>query len=210
MPWQAGFNSLFYALNPRYIPFVDPCTFIPQDFMHLELDGIMRYEFAYLVYSLIRVHNFFTLPQLNKAIQSFDWPKGHKVPPLRVNLLQGTKHGRPKSSTTSGLSASQQLHLALHRCIVPVPCCPRMMLPSACGPSPLPFRPATAHLLGICWSGSRPAGQPPMPPGMYIYNPLPPPRAAVWPLWGHSYHLKLLRPAQHGVRGWRTCATSRR
>eukprot|EP00962_Isochrysis_galbana_P046888 scaffold18990_cov152-Isochrysis_galbana.AAC.2 len=84
--------------------------------MHLELDGIMRYEFAYLVYSLIRVHNFFSLPELNKAIQRFDWPKGHKVPALRANLLQGTKHGRPKSGTTSGLSASQQLHLALHRC----------------------------------------------------------------------------------------------
>jgi len=113
---QAGFNSLYYALNPEYIPYVDPCVFLPQDFMHLELDGLLRMELAYLVFSLVRVHEFCTLDDINTAIQSYSWPPGHKPPLLSDVLTKGTKDGQPKSGAVSGVSASQQLHIALHRC----------------------------------------------------------------------------------------------
>eukprot|EP00962_Isochrysis_galbana_P023705 scaffold7177_cov114-Isochrysis_galbana.AAC.4 len=65
-------------MSPEHIPHVDPCKSIPQEFMHLELDGLLRSEFAYLVYSLVRVHAFCTLGDINRSITAFPWPQGHK------------------------------------------------------------------------------------------------------------------------------------
>lgn len=108
-------NTLHCALSPEYIPHVDPTKYIPQDLMHLEMDGLLRLEFAYLVYSLVRVHGFCSLDQINASITSYPWPPGHKVPALSVNLIKGTAVNQPKSGVTTGITASQQLHLTLHR-----------------------------------------------------------------------------------------------
>ena len=54
---QLGINKLIYAFNPDYMPGVDEVDMVPYNTMHVELDGIVRQELAYMLY-------IFVTPQL--------------------------------------------------------------------------------------------------------------------------------------------------
>lgn len=86
---QLGINKLIYAFNPDYMPGVDEVDMVPYDTMHIELDGIVRQELAYMLYIFVTKHKYFTLAQLNAAIRSFPWPKGHRVPDVDAKSLEG-------------------------------------------------------------------------------------------------------------------------
>ena len=88
---QLGINKLFYAFYSDYIPGVDECTMAPYDTMHVELDGLCRMELAYLLYILITKRKYFTLEQLNAAIKSFPWPKGHRMLAIDAKVIEGAK-----------------------------------------------------------------------------------------------------------------------
>ena len=133
---QEGINKLVYAFNPDYIPHVNEVNYVPYDTMHVELDGLVRQELAYLLYVLITKRKYFTLATLNEAIKSFCWPKGERMPEIESTVLEGTKHGAPKSSAKICSSASQTLHFAMARCA--------RGEPSACNSS---SRAAAAHAL---------------------------------------------------------------
>jgi len=58
----------------------------------------------------------FTLSELNAAIAAFNWPMGHRVPPMDKRILKGKAGSRtPLESSTIASSASQTLHLALNK-----------------------------------------------------------------------------------------------
>lgn len=59
-----GINKLVYALDSDYIPGFDECTMAPYDTMHVEFDGLVRMEMAYLLFILIKKRKFFTLAQV--------------------------------------------------------------------------------------------------------------------------------------------------
>jgi hypothetical protein len=89
--WQMGINKLYYALDSDYFPGFDECTMVPYDTMHVELDGLCRMELAYLLYILITKRKYFSLEQLNDAIKSFPWPKGHRMPAIDPKVVEGAK-----------------------------------------------------------------------------------------------------------------------
>lgn len=53
---QKGLNCLYFPLDPNYIPYTDATTMLPHDLMHLELDGLARYELACMV--SVRAHSW--------------------------------------------------------------------------------------------------------------------------------------------------------
>jgi hypothetical protein len=63
----------------------------PYDTMHVELDGLCKIELAMLLYVLITKRKYFTLEQLNAAIKSFSWPKGHRMPAIDAKVIEGAK-----------------------------------------------------------------------------------------------------------------------
>ena len=125
---QMGLNKLFYAFDSDYIPGIDECTMAPYDTMHVEADGLVRMEMAYMLYVLVTKRKYFTLAQLNDAIKRFPWPKGHRMPPIDQKVVEGRKGGLPRADAHLFSSASQTLHFALARCAHAPACCPRPRL----------------------------------------------------------------------------------
>ena len=87
----------------------------PYDTMHVEFDGLVRMEMAYLLYILITKRKYITLAQLNAAIKRFPWPKGHRMPAIDPKVVEGAKGGVPRSDAHLYSSASQTMHFALAR-----------------------------------------------------------------------------------------------
>ena len=61
--------------------------------MHVEFDGLVRMEMAYLLCILVTKRKHFTLAQLNDAIKRFPWPKGHRMPAIDPKVVEGAKGG---------------------------------------------------------------------------------------------------------------------
>ena len=111
-----GINKLVYALDSEYIPGFDECTMAPYDTMHVEFDGLVRMEMAYLLYVLIRRRKCFNLVQLNEAIKRFQWPKGHRMPEIDPKVVEGATGFKPRTDAHIFSSATQTMHFALARC----------------------------------------------------------------------------------------------
>ena len=110
-----GFNTLHYAWDPLYIPFVDPAC-VPQDILHLFPDGLLRSEGAWLFYIFLNLG--LSLDRVNAAIRSYPrFPSDVRIPPLLPNLQEGIAGGRPRRAATLRMSGSQVMHFALHRCV---------------------------------------------------------------------------------------------
>ena len=107
---QIGINKLIYAFDSEYIPGVDECTMAPYDTMHVECDGLLRMEMAYLLYMLITKRKYFTLVQLNAAIKSFPWPKGHRMPGIEPKVVEGAKGRVPRWDAHTSPSHSNPNH----------------------------------------------------------------------------------------------------
>ena len=92
---------------------------VPYDTMHVELDGLVRMEMAYLLYMLISKKKYFTLVQLNAAIKAFEWPKGQWMPAIDPKVAcraQRPKGRVPRPDAHLFSSASQTMYFALARC----------------------------------------------------------------------------------------------
>jgi hypothetical protein len=114
-----GINKLWCAFDSDSIPEVDESTMVPYDTMHVELDGLVRMEMAYLLYMLISKKKYFTLVQLNAAIKAFEWPKGQRMPAVDPKVVEGAKGRVPRPDAHLFSSASQTMYFALARYALP-------------------------------------------------------------------------------------------
>ena len=112
---QYGINKLVYACHPDNIPGgINPTTLIPQDLMHLLLDGITRQELAWLIYVLVS-RKLLDWDRLVAACKKYPWPPGVRIPPLAEKLKSGKAGNLPRPGATLGMSASQTMDFAVHR-----------------------------------------------------------------------------------------------
>ena len=108
-----GLNKLYFALDPEYIPHIDPVLVAPQDLLHLFPDGLLRSELAWLMYVLLKF-NHFTLAKLNTRIKEYrGLPLDVRIPPFPDKLKKGIAGGKPDSSSTARLTGSQCMHFTL-------------------------------------------------------------------------------------------------
>jgi hypothetical protein len=113
---QYGINKLIFACHPDNIPGgINPTTLIPQDLMHLLLDGITRQELAWLIYVLVS-RKLLDWDRLVAAVKKYPWPPGVRIPPLAEKLKTGKAGNLPRPGATLGMSASQTMDFAVHRC----------------------------------------------------------------------------------------------
>ena len=108
-----GLNKLYFALDPEYIPFINPCTVAPQDLLHLFPDGLLRSELAWLIYILCKMG--LNLDKLNESLRkNRDLPKDVRVPNFPAKISKGARGGVPHSSSTARMTGSQCMHFSLH------------------------------------------------------------------------------------------------
>ena len=114
--YSEGLNKRVFAFHPSYIPLVNPSMIAPQDAMHLFMDGITRHELAWLMYLLVS-RGHISWERLAGAFKHYGgWPPGVRIPPLHQKIKQGLAGNKPRPEATLGMSASQVMYVALHRC----------------------------------------------------------------------------------------------
>ena len=113
---RLGLKRLFFALDPAYIPHVDPCNYLPQDHLHMFGDGIVRSEGAWLFYVFFNMG--LSRKKVNAAIKKHPFADDVRVPKLHESLREGKAGGRPKSSKTLRMTGTQCTHFALARCLL--------------------------------------------------------------------------------------------
>ena len=111
---DSGLYSLTYALHPTLFPFFDPFKGCPQDAMHSEFSsGTANSEAAAMLYILIVKEHWFTVNDLNVAIEKFNWPEGQKPPPIWESVTKGQKNRLPASDANLRYAGAQTMHFAL-------------------------------------------------------------------------------------------------
>ena len=65
---------------------------VPYDTMHVELDGLVRQELAFLLYILVTKRKYFSLEKLNEAIKKFPWPAGQRMPEIDPKVWPHSSH----------------------------------------------------------------------------------------------------------------------
>ena len=112
---ENGLNSLYYAMDPAYIPHVDITKDAVQEGLHLFGDGLLRSEGAWMFYLFIKLG--LKLDVVNRAIQAYpNWPRDCRIPPLHAALKDGVTGGKPKPEKTLRMSGAECIHFAQHRC----------------------------------------------------------------------------------------------
>ena len=110
-------NSLYFALDPAYIPHINPITITPEDILHLFPDGLLRSELAWLIYIFCNMHggNDF-IDRLNKATRRYPkFPADVRIPTQPDKLKKGVAGKVPDSSSTVRMTGSQCMHFTMHR-----------------------------------------------------------------------------------------------
>ena len=109
-----GLYSFTYALHPEIFPFFQPFKGCPQDAMHAEFSsGTCNSEAAQLLYLLITREKWFSVDQLNVAIEKFDWPEGHQPPSIWEAVTKGQKGGLPAADANLRYSGAQTMRFTL-------------------------------------------------------------------------------------------------
>ena len=110
-----GWNKLYFALDPDYIPHIDPTTISPQDLLHAFPDGLLRSELAWLMYTFGKLGLDFNLvDKATKLCKSL--PKDVRIPKFPPTLKEGVGRGkdaRPRSSAVARMTGSQCMHFTL-------------------------------------------------------------------------------------------------
>ena len=71
------------------VPYFDPCTYIPYDVMHVELEGLLKNELAAMLYYFTRKRDWgFTLQALNERINSYAWPRTYRPPTFSAKVVE--------------------------------------------------------------------------------------------------------------------------
>lgn len=110
----AGIVRLYFAMDPKYIPHVDPTCDMIVDGLHLFGAGLLRSEGAWLFYVLIKLG--FDIAIVNRAMRSYQyWPRDVRIPALLPSLKEGAVGGKPKSDKTLRMTSAEAMHFALHR-----------------------------------------------------------------------------------------------
>ena len=111
-----GLNKLYFALDPAYVPHIDPTTIAPQDLLHLLPDGLLRSELAWLMYVLCSMG--FDLNRLNARLKQRDvkrkLPPDCRIPAFPWKLTEGITGGKPESTRVVRMTGSQCMHFSLH------------------------------------------------------------------------------------------------
>ena len=75
------YYSMLFGVNGRSkleeAPYFNVCQQLPQDVMHVFLEGVISYEMKYLLNFYIKEKGYFTLADLNNGIQSFPYGYSH-------------------------------------------------------------------------------------------------------------------------------------
>ena len=71
----AGWKSWAHAFT-RCGPHFDFLISVPEDLMHDEFEGIVKAEAAHFIFYCIRTKGYFTLDDLNHALDTYSWPGG--------------------------------------------------------------------------------------------------------------------------------------
>ena len=109
-----GLNKLQFALDPRYIPHINPVSICPEDVLHLFPDGLLRSELAWLLFIFFK--KGLKLEALNKATRAYKaFPADVRIPKFHAKLKKGVAGGVPDSSRTVRMTGSQMMHFAMHR-----------------------------------------------------------------------------------------------
>jgi hypothetical protein len=109
-----GINKLQFALDPNYIPHINPITISPEDALHLFEDGLLRSEGAWLFFILCAMG--LDLDRVNKAIKNYpDLPRDVRIPKIHPNVKKGITGKVPNSSSCLRMTGSQMMHFAQHR-----------------------------------------------------------------------------------------------
>ena len=102
------YYSMFFGVNGRSglqeAPYFDVCEQLPQDIMHVFLEGVITYELKYLLRFYIEEKESFTLTDLNNRIQGF--PYGYSQIKDKPCVIKETDLER-KSSSNLGQSAAR-------------------------------------------------------------------------------------------------------
>ena len=113
-----GLNKLFFALDPDYIPHVDPTTIAPIDLLHLFPDGLLRSELAWMLFIFMKMG--LKTDAINTRVRAYSrqsptFPKDVRIPAFKDKLSKGIKGGIPDSSSTVNMTGSQCMHFSVHR-----------------------------------------------------------------------------------------------
>ena len=91
---EGGINKLVYAINPEYMPGVDPFDLLTADIMHIFFCGFTRKELAWLFKILIPKYTSWNL--LNEAVAALSLPRGKRIsklyPPLDTLSISQPPH----------------------------------------------------------------------------------------------------------------------
>ena len=135
-----GLNKLYFALDPEYIPHINPVTIAPQDGLHLFPDGLLRSELAWLMYILCKLG--LKLSAVDQAVkQCKNMPKDVRIPKFPEKLTKGVAGGHPDSSRTALMTGSQCMHFTLHRCALAPALLPAFLSRCTCA----------EPTLSLCW-----------------------------------------------------------
>ena len=109
-----GLNKLYFALDPEYIPHIDPTKIAPQDLLHLFPDGLLRSELAWMIFVFCKLG--LDLDELNARLRAYSpyLPKDVRIPLFPTKLRKGAAGGLASSSQTARMTGSQCMHFAIH------------------------------------------------------------------------------------------------
>ena len=108
--YTGGFANVLRGLPYFY---ACGCIPMPQDFMHVELQGLLPLELAAFIYKAERTLGWPDfLERLNRAIAIFDFPPGQRPPAIFTNVLKGSADGDPYKGAHVQWSAGQMMHFA--------------------------------------------------------------------------------------------------
>ena len=86
-----GLNT-FHEHAFTWVPHFDVTRDIPYDFMHVELEGVCKNEFAAMLYYFVRHRDWgFTIDRCNQVLRNYTWPPGYVPDLLTVAIREYCK-----------------------------------------------------------------------------------------------------------------------
>ena len=116
-----GVNTFDHAFVD--IPHFDVCSWCPQDFMHVECEGLLKLELAAVIFYMVRCVHATTLEAINQAIYNYQWEGGaaNRPPYFTDGILEGTRppagsgiKAMPKQGCHVHMTAGDTLRFTLH------------------------------------------------------------------------------------------------